>query len=689
MISEELIDYIALLMKQPQEESGVMEVLETAEKVVKSMQNGKKLKVAQVIYRLGMFALTLSMFDNFGLTLDLLGYSKFDQELLRRKNQISSDTLLELADGLIFLLKKGYQIIQTKSVDCIYHSEDEYSKLYDDIEDLKLKKDALNNPAALNFNEFEYGDKLDRTIDKLQCVVKYAASLDKHEVRYWRSQLVDLRMIKNNILIARNCTESREAPFAILFHATPGVGKSTLTKMTFQHLAKTHKLPTDDRFMYIRNPHAKYMDGFKSEMHTIVLDDISLKHPTKNPTGDLSLDEVYMISGTFQYIPDQAALEDKGKVPVRIKFLLGTTNVKDLNAYSYYSVPGALQRRFPYVVSVQVKKEFQMDDGSGRLDASKTSCSPDEYPNYWSLKVEKVVIDRRKDRQHLPAKYELVNIFHDINDYTAWLSKISITHFENESVMTTAFRNMQNVEICDKCYVAKKHCKCPHEQSGEFIDDAAYIMTETANSAIPIADAALRGCAYFCALAFYYFFASLAMIVTGSMYRSIRDYCESKLPEGVVNYIRKENFKKLATKVQKDMGYPLAFATLVSVLMIFYSIFRFRQTATKNFFTEQTEEQFADTDFRPPQPGKYERPSPWVADNKKLDTMDLTPVIISSNQHTREDMIKRFSRNVIRLVIRPHDNKKQRYVNNAFFLKSNIVICNAHFLIDFNVTNFL
>ena len=679
MISEELIDYIALLMKQPQEESGVMDVLETAEKVVKSMQSGKKLKVAQVIYRLGMFALTLSMFDNFGLTLDLLGYSKFDQELLRRKNQISSDTLLELADGLIFLLKKGYQIIRTKSVDCIYHSEDEYSKLYDDIEDLKLKKDALNNPAALNFNEFEYGDKLDRTIDKLQCVVKYAASLDKHEVRYWRSQLVDLRMIKNNILIARNCSESREAPFAILFHATPGVGKSTLTKMTFQHLAKTHKLPTDDRFMYIRNPHAKYMDGFKSEMHTIVLDDISLKHPTKNPTGDLSLDEVYMISGTFQYIPDQAALEDKGKVPVRIKFLLGTTNVKDLNAYSYYSVPGALQRRFPYVVSVQVKKEFQMDDGSGRLDASKASCSPDEYPNYWLLKVERVVIDRRKDRQHLPAKYETVKTFRDINDYTAWLSKISINHFENESIMTTSFRNMQSVEICDNCYIVKKHCKCPQEQSGDLISDATYIITETANSAVPVADAALRGCTYFCALIFYYFFLSLAKIATGGIYRSIRDYCESKLPEGAVNYIRRENFKKLATKVQKDMGYPLAFATLVSVLMIFYSIFKFRQTATKNFFTEQTDEQFADTDFRPPQPGKYERPSPWVADNKKLDTMDLTPVIISSNQHSREDMIKRFSRNIVRLIIHPHDNKKQRYINNAFFLKSNIVMCNAHF----------
>lgn len=681
-----IINYISFLMRQPQEESGVMDALDTAERVVKSMQNGKKLKVAQVIYRLGMFALTASMFDSFGLNLDLLGYSKFDQELLRRKNQVSSDTLLELADGLIFLLKKGYQIIQTKSVDCIYHSEDEYSKLYDDIEDLKLKKDALNNPEALSFNEFEYGDKLDRTIDKLQCVVKYASALDKHEVRYWRSQLVDLRMIKNNILIARNCSESREAPFAILFHATPGVGKSTLTKMTFQHLAKTHELPTDDRFMYIRNPHAKYMDGFKSEMHTIVLDDISLKNPTKNPTGDLSLDEVYMISGTFQYIPDQAALEDKGKVPVRIKFLLGTTNVKDLNAYSYYSVPGALQRRFPYVVTVRVKKKYQMDDDSGRLDASKTACSTDEYPNYWSLKVERVIVDRRKDKQHLPAKYDLVKIFDDINEFTSWLSKASISHFENERVMTTAFRNMQHVEICKECYKAVKHCKCIREQSGNIVQDTTY--SAPVNTPQTFTDKALRSIMYFVALIFYYFFIAFAKIATENFYRSVRHQCESRMPSSLFTYIRRENFKRLASKVKNKMGYPAAFAAIVSVLTIFYSIFKFRQTAMKNFFTEQSQEQEGNTDFRTPKPGKYERPSPWVADNKKLDTMDLTPVIISSNQHSREDMIKRFARNVVRLIIHSNSDKKIKFINNAFFLKSNIVICNAHFFDRLNSEDF-
>ncbi len=686
--NSDIVNYINSIMSAPQEEAGVMDVLNTAEKVVKDIQNGRKLKVAQVIYRLGMFALTASMFDSFGLTLDLCGYSKFDQELMRRKHRISSDTLLELADGLIFLLKKGYQIIQTKNIDCIYHSEDEYSRLYDDIEDLKLKKDFLNNPEALNFNEFEFGDKLDSTIDKLQCVVKYASSLDKHEVRYWRSQLVDLRMIKNNILVARNCSESREAPFSILFFAQPGVGKSTLTKMTFQHLAKTHDLPTDDRFMYMRNPNAKYMDGFKSEMHTIVLDDISLKNPTRNPTGDISLDEVYMISGTFQYIPDQAALEDKGKVPVRIKFLLGTTNVKDLNAYSYYSVPAALQRRFPYVVTVKVKRKYQMDDGSGRLDASKTVCSADEYPNYWNLIVERVVLDKRKEKQHQLAEYKLVKEFTDINEFTSWLSQASISHFDNERVMTTSFKNMAHVEICKQCYKAIKFCKCSKEQSGQISDDILYTYNETINFAVPFMGYIGTKLMYALAFLVYYFLLALAKIATDGMYREIRHKCDLTMPT-ISRYIRREKFKSLAKSVKQRLGYPMAFGSIVSILVVFYSIFKFRQTAMKNFFSEQSQEQEGNTDFRPPKAGKYERPSPWVADNKKLDTMDLTPVIISSNQHTREDMIKRFSRNVVRLIIQSKGENKARYINNAFFLKSNILICNAHYFDRLDTDDFL
>jgi hypothetical protein len=660
-----ILDYINELLHVPEEESGVMKFLDNAENIVNTIKSGKRLKITKVMYRLGMFALSLSLFDSFGLDLDLLGYSAFDKELLKRKTQLTGDTMLDLADGVIFLLKKGYQIIMTGRVDCIYHTDDEYSALYDDISDLKLKKIALGNPEALGFNEYWYGDKLDKTMDKLRNVIKYAGTLDKTEIRYWRSQLCELELIKNNILIAKNCSESRECPFSVLFFASPGVGKSTLTKMTFQHLAKTHDLPTEDKFMYVRNPMAKYADGFKSEMHTYLLDDISFKHPAANPTGDISLDEVYMLHGTFQYVPDQAALEDKGRIPVRIKFLLGTTNVKDLNAYHYFSVPSAMQRRFPYIVEVNVKKEFQMDDGSGMLDATKTNCAPEDYPDYWILKVSKIVVPKNMGEL---AKLRHIGTFRDINEFTAWLSKTSVKHFDNEKIMTNSFTNMRTVEICKTCFKNIKFCKCSREQTGS------------------VCESMLSGLMYYFAFCLIAFYRALASILFASLYWRIRTKVETNLTrfgfDHVNIFVRKQLFVRLAKITRRNIGYPEAFGILAGLIITGYAIFRFNRSVTGPIFTEQTRgevKELKNTDARPPKPGTFEKELTWVANDKKLSTIDLTPQILSSKQHTREEFVDKVANNVIRLMIYDSNEPKQRYINNAIVLKSNIIVCNAHF----------
>ncbi len=664
-------DYIQTLIS-PSEESGFADALDSASNIIGMIKSGKKLKITKVMYRLGMFAMTLSLFDSVGLNLDLFGYSEFDKELLRRKHKLTGDVVLDLADGLIYLLKKGYQIILTRQIDCIYHTEDEYSQLFDDITDLKAKKIALSNPEALGFNEYWYGDKLDKTMFKLRNIIKYAGNLDKSEIRYWRSQLCELELIKNNILIAKNCSQSRECPFSLLFFASPGVGKSTLTKMTFQHLAKTHDLPTEDKFMYIRNPMAKFTDGFKSEMHTYLLDDISFKHPAANPNGDVSLDEVYMLHGTFPYIPDQAALEDKGRIPVRIKFLLGTTNVKDLNAYHYFSVPSAMQRRFPYIVEVLVKKQYQKEDGSGMLDASKTDCLPDDYPDYWILKVSKIVVPKQLGAL---AKLEHLHTFKDINLFTAWLSEASINHFANERIMTTSFTNMRTVPICKTCYRNTKRCVCMQEQSGHTSDSAMSWFT------------------YWIALFLYYLYRHLAFILFDRTYWSIRNCIESYLErwdyQCINEFVRRKKLLDIANSARRKIGYPEAFGMIATVLVSFYAIFRFRRTIAGTTFVEQSQDiqpeekekepEYKRTDFRPPAPGKFEKELTWVANDKKLCTLDLTPQILSSTQHSRIEFNQNLSRNVIRLVIYDKRDPKQKFINNALVLKSNVILCNAHF----------
>ncbi len=671
-----IISFISQLL-QPSEESGFVETLDSASNLIQAVKAGKKLKVTKVLYRLGMFALSLSLFDSVGINLDLLGYSEFDKELLRRKNQLTGDVILDLADGLVFLLKKGYQIILTRNIDCIYHTDDEYSQLYDDIADLKLKKVALNNPEALGFNEFWYGEKLHKTIAKLQSIVRYAGHLDKSEIRYWRNELCQLETIDRDILVAENCSKSRECPFSILFFASPGVGKSTLTKMTFQHLAKTHDLPTEDKFMYVRNPMSKYADGFKTEQHTYLLDDISFKHPAANPTGDVSLDEVYMIHGTFQYVPDQAAIEDKGRIPLRVKFLLGTTNVKDLNAYHYFSVPSAMQRRFPYIVEVEVKKEFQKDDGSGMLDATKANCLPDDYPNYWNLKVSKIIVPKNMGEL---AKLKHVATFRNINDYTAWLSKASIDHFDNEKIMTTSFANMRTVPICKKCYRNAKFCTCAREQSGSIIDRS------------------VSGIAYWFALFIYYFYSSMALIIMDKYYWRIRNGIEDRLDVWGFNYIneyvRHRRFLDISRAARTKMGQPYAFGALVGVLVTFYAIFKFKRTVAGATFVEQSSEiddeqkTYKRTDARPPAPGKFEKELTWVANDKKLCTLDLTPQILSSTQLDRSEFNRKISSNVVRLAIYDASKPKEKYVNNAIILKSNVFICNAHFFRNLPVHEF-
>ncbi len=659
-----ILDYLKTLIT-PEEESGFIDALNSAGDIIGAIKQGKKLKISKVLYRLGMFAMSMSLFDSVGLSLDLFGYTQFDKELLKRKNQLTGDIVLDLADGVIFLLKKGYQIILTGRIDCIYHTEDEYSKLYDDILDLKVKKVALSNPEALGFNEYWYGDKLDKTMEKLRNIIKFGASLDKTEMRYWRSQLCELELIKNNILIAKNCSESRECPFSLLFFASPGVGKSTLTKMTFQHLAKTHKLPTEDKFMYIRNPMAKFTDGFKSEMHTYLLDDISFKHPAANPNGDVSLDEVYMLHGTFPYIPDQAALEDKGRIPVRIKFLLGTTNVRDLNAYHYFSVPSAMQRRFPYIVEVFVKKQFQKDDGSGMLDASKTKCDPDDYPDYWMLKVSKIIVPKQLGEL---AKLQHVNTFNDINDFTEWLSQASLEHFANEKIMTTSFTNMRTVPICDKCFRNVRKCSCLREQSGVRHDGAMSWFT------------------YWLALFIYYLYRNMAYILFDRTYWKIRNSIEDYLIrwdyQCVNEYVRRRRLMDVAHSARRKIGYPEVFGLLATILISFYAIFKFRRTVAGVNFAEQTAFVTGDEDLtkpRPPKSNGHEKEQTWVANDKKLSTLDLTPQILSSVQHSREEFSSMISRNVVRLVIYDINDPKNKFVNNGVVVRNNTILCNAHY----------
>ena len=90
-------------------------------------------------------------------------------------------------------------------------------------------------------------------------------------------------------------------------------------------------------------------------------------------------------------MPTQADLADKGKTPVRARFVIATTNTETLNAETYFACPLAVQRRLPYVLSITPRREYCKDGGPMIDPLLIPESKPGEYPDLWRITVKRVV----------------------------------------------------------------------------------------------------------------------------------------------------------------------------------------------------------------------------------------------------------------------------------------------------------
>jgi len=652
-----IIDYLKFILKDSSDEmveQSSHPIFESARHVLNNVHKIKDSKVYITIYRVGMYILTNSIFESSEMILDKCGYNKFEIKNLSKKFKLSGNLLLDLADGIIFLLEKGYQIITTGSLDCIYHTDDEYAALFDTIQDLKLKQHALANPEALGFSEAWYIRTLDDTIEKLKSVIKLATLSKSSETKVLKHYLYDMERIKIDRVLKLTVQSYRETPFSLLFFAPPGIGKTSLLKIVFQHFGVTHNLPTDDSFMFTRNSLANFADGFTTPCWCWVQDDIAFLHPDKVVGCDPTLSETIQLRNSVQFTPDQAAIEDKGKAPFRGKLLLGTTNVEHLNAYYYFSCPSALQRRYPFVVEASVKPEYCIP-GTKMLDASKTALVDGEYPNYWRIIVSKVKIP---ERRHDLAKKETVLVTDNINDFLAWLSKISIEHFENEKKMTTSFAHIKKVEVCKICFRSVKFCSCAQltAQSGyySFYDK---ICTTTENI-------------YVYTIHFCFIFANTFTTVMFYLYlRHLVSYWLIRLGYHAVNVkVDKAMFVSISQRARQTVGHNKKFTLLLGAITTWYALFK-----VSSYFKLEVQ---SATETKPISLEK-ERHNPWIISDFRLCSLDLTQPILSSKNQSNDDFEAMVLRNICVAFI-PLKTARGRRYTNILCLKNNIYVANAH-----------
>jgi len=465
------------------------EVLGESRKALDNFKTCLNSKIATKIRKMTLACVSVGLFEKLNIDTRKLGYSEFEVMHAKRTVPSGVDFGYMVLDTILFLLERANVAAATGNVFSIFHSGDRYEEWSRECLELKRMSKLLNDPSHHGFSEPEFYRRLDDALEIGRQIVKLANNFHGAEKKACVYQLNDLLMLRDDLVVKKAAREPRKNPFPILYVGKTSIGKSSLIDITFHYIAKLLDLPSDPSYKYTKNGFAEFWDGFKTSQWCVVIDDIAFMNPNtaSSSGGDPSVMEIIQINNSVNYVPNQAALEDKGRIPLKNRVTLATTNTKHLNAQFYFSYPVAVLRRFPYVIHVTPKPQYAT---GGMLDSEKARNATDPH-DLWHFKVEKIIGVKKDGKDPL---FEEIPEFDNLNNYLTWLGK-TILAFEANQERVIKQLNGLEFTVCKNC-CSISGCDCEMIQSrGPYEDDPRVRYFNAANALFHCID--YRGRKYF------------------------------------------------------------------------------------------------------------------------------------------------------------------------------------------------
>jgi hypothetical protein len=731
------------------EVQGVEECLSGARQYLDKFDEVKRSPIFTKLYKFSMYALSLSLFKKLGLTFDFLGYSRIEAEAIRKKHHRGVDFYRTMADTALFLCERGYQCLKTGEMDPIFHSGDVYQRFYDETTKLLRQSLLLNEPALYGFTEFEFLANLEKTIETGENIYKHATRVGIDEKLLVRVNVNKLLTVKYDLMTRSRARESRKPPFSILIYGDTSVGKSSITDMIFQYYGKLRGLPTASEYKYTRNPAANFADGFRTMQWCFQLDDIAFMNPDAAPNGDRSVLEILQLINAVPYVPDQAALEDKGRIPFRGELVIATTNRKDLHAHPYFSCPSAVQRRFPYVIDVKPKLCYR--NAAGMLDSTKVGdIEFTDFPDLWDFTIEKVVPTSTRAVHIVNADYIIIHKDLSLREFLIWFKETVDAHHLNQDRVMRSVNKMVNVDLCSQCQLPPSCCSCA---SMEVQSKNKY----TEGNSHMFASIMVTLTKFFTLCVYIYYMCLLWDLFSTTVFPKIKNiyyfirrywrkiwivlYLQYRVIRWLVDFnnrwfflkirmqmwfyshdasfyteelrIRFERswFKKLGDRVQQKIGYPMMLTVLVGFLASGIALYKFKsavysiqsETPMVSEEEESTDEDILEVEFekhtlnesvgKTPTPDEgVSRINPWKIDDQYVyDSFDFSPLSVSWNALEKDQLVEKLARNCYYAYIRwinPLTDRNIYKIARITCLGGRIFMLNKHLLPPIGVDQF-
>lgn len=640
----------------------------------------KRLPIFEKLYKFLMYCIGTSLFEKLGVSFDTKKYLKLEKHLIQKEFHLGPDFIHCILDTILYMTETGYQCMVTGSIDPIFHHETSYSKWIAEGELLRVQAKYITNPEPHGFTVFDFLSRLDDNIDKGKTIIKFIHKSDA-SCLVIRRIMSDLENIRAECKTKRLAQQERKAPFALLVHGGSSVAKSQFTKLLYYHYGKMFNLPIADEYKYTRNAFDQYWTNFNTSQWCLQLDDIAYLHPNNSQGCDPSLTEMLQVINNVPYVPTQADLADKGKTPVRARFVIATSNTENLNAETYFACPLAVQRRLPYIITIQPKAEFAKDGGP-MIDPSKIPVSKEgEYPDLWTIVVKRVIAAQNSNsRYHMGqlAEYVVEGRFDNIYEFLKWFSVVARKAEGTQSQAMKCDQDMRQVKLCAHDIPENICPDCGRQVSLQAAETAIVVTPWTTRMSMRFEEepqpdprqftmkyiiTEISKCNFMTRLVVFWYMFLLRCCQTdigafiigfffGRWYFFYMSCCLMHLPEVRQVCIQLIGYRAYrAVRTKKAVIICASIAAAITIIKASSFLINVKNA----FYPKKEEVQLqgaaAERGVSPEPKGDKEE-NVWYKDSFECTTFDVTPSVLSKNNWTLDDFTKYITPNCVSYNIR-------------------------------------
>lgn len=301
----------------------------------------------------------------------------------------------------------------------------------------------------------------DRRISEIQSTIyERMSAASSHEKITLTRQLQEIRSIESRRTLSKRGT-MRMAPYGVLLYGGSGVGKSTIANIVVRTILAANQFDSSDNSIITLNEADKYQSEFRTHHTGVILDDLCQTVSSK--TQENPLLKLFQYNNNVPMAALSPLAEVKGNIMIQPRVMLGTTNVKNLDAFQYCVKPLAALRRFDYTITQTVKPEFA--DCRGMIDENKVpSISIDTLPDINLFSVEYPI--EQPNTGNIVYVYEtykgkdLKDV--DLKTLLSFLCESSQKHFRNQKDVVDAHNNRTPLQLCE-CGFTTNVCNCSEE----------------------------------------------------------------------------------------------------------------------------------------------------------------------------------------------------------------------------------